>query len=330
MKTKSLTNVQIKDAELGIVTGVFATYNVIDRDGDVHRKGCFTEGASVVISAYGHKSWDGALPVGHGTIKSDGDAAVFEAQFLMNTINGRDTFETVKALSEQGLQEWSYSLYEVEAERGTFQNKNVRFINKVGLVKEVSPTLMGAGINTRTTDVKGVKQLSSTIARMLCDAGEARWRFSDFGYGYCYLDDFDVDDNTAVFCIIDYTTGDRVRSYVQVDFTRTDTSVLLGDVETEVEYTTLYLPKGSKFSEHFDFALRGVKQLAEMATERLTVRAAEGKSITEQTDAYDQILAELVPLKTAIDTATQSPTAEADDLLANELVRFEISQGETA
>ena len=61
-----------------------------------------------------------------------------------------------------------------------------------------------------------------------------------------------------------------------------------------------------------------------MASERLTLRAAEGKSIVEQINAYARLVAELAPLKHAIDTATPIPS----DDLEREFARFvAISQG---
>lgn len=324
---KSLADVRVKDTDQGIVELVFATFNKIDKDGDVTYKGAFTNGAAVAISAWSHASWEDKLPYGVGTIKETATEAVAEVKFLMDTTHGRDAFLTVKALSEAGIQEWSYSLEEVEAERGTFEGKSVRFLKKI-TVKEVSPLLRGAGTDTRTLGVKGErKQLMSMVVRMLNEAGRARWEHE---LSYVYLDDFDLDDGTAVFCVIDYSLGERERYLVQVDFTRTATSVELGETETSVESTTIYLPKGAKFSEHSDFALRGVKSLVEMAVERLTLRAAEGKAITEQTDAYDRLCAELVPLKSAIDDATHPPADDdqaAADLFANSLVASLIAQG---
>lgn len=295
--------VQIKDADQGIVELAFARFNKIDGDGDVTLKGAFAGNPPVVLSAYGHKSWDGALPYGTGTIREGDVDAIAEVKFELDTTHGRDAFLIVKALSEAGLQEWSYSLENVESERGTVDGKSVRILRKI-FVKEISPVLRGAGTDTRTLDVKAErKQLMSMVARMLDDAGRERF---DTSYGYSYLDDFDLDEGFAVFCVVSYESGARERRLVQIDYTRDATSVTLGEVETEVETTTVYLPKGSKFSEHFDFALRGVKQLTEMAVERLTLRAAEGKSISEQVEAHDALTAALAPLKAAID-ATQPP-----------------------
>lgn len=319
MITKTLSNVRIKNEDLGQIEAVFSTLDVVDHDGDLTVKGAFTDGAAVVISAYGHRSWDGELPLGKGTIRESGDEVVLDGEFFMDTTHGRDAFLTVKALSEAGLQEWSYSLEDVEAERRTVGGKSVRVIKKV-TVKEVSPVLRGAGIDTRTLVAKSAterKQLMSMIARMLDEAGEARWG-SDI-YGYVYLDDFDLDDMTAVFCIRDFGTEERYR--IQVGFTRTETSVTLSDAETQVEYTTVYLPKGSKFSEHRDLTLRGVKEFVEMTQSRLTARVAEGKSIDEQRDALGLLEAEVEVLRKSLDDATQPPpTGDEVDITHLQLI----------
>lgn len=156
MDTKQLARVEIKDADKGEIAAVFATLNVIDHDGDVTVKGAFTDGAPVAISAYNHQSTrGGALPVGKGRIRETDTEAVFEGRFFMDTAHGLDTFKTVKALSDDDGpgQEWSYTLVDVEAEMGEFAGKRVRFLKSIA-VPEVSPVLMGAGIDTRTLAVK--------------------------------------------------------------------------------------------------------------------------------------------------------------------------------
>lgn len=295
---KALTGVRIKDATQGIVELAFATFDKIDKDGDVTLKGAFEDGAAVVLSAYGHSSWTGELPLGHGTIHETAKEAVADVQFLLETTHGRDAFLTVEALSAKGLQEWSYSLENVEYERGEFEGKSVRFLKKI-TVKEVSPVLRGVG-DTRTLDVKQQKQLTSMIARMLDEAGSSR-----FGgeYGYCYLEDFDIDKSFAVFCVIDYSMGERERYHIQVDYARTDTSVTLGDVETLVEYTTVYLPKGTKFSEHAAKVLADVDALIARASEVMALRAEKGKTLSDESsaqlkalrDRLDELVAEIPP-----------------------------------
>jgi hypothetical protein len=158
MKRKSIPagRVTIKNADEGIVEAVFATLGVIDKDGDVITKGAIPNGAKVTISAYGHKSWEGALPVGLGTISEVGDEAIVSARFFMDTDAGRDTFTTVKNLAAEGLGEWSFSLRNVEAERGELDGVKANIITAVE-VHEVSPVLLGAGVDTRTLVTKGAK-----------------------------------------------------------------------------------------------------------------------------------------------------------------------------
>lgn len=170
MQTKALTRVEIKDADRGEVSAVFSTFDVIDKDGDVTRKGAFTDGAPVVISAYGHGSWHGALPVGKGVIRVSDTEAVMDGRFLMDTTHGRDTFLTVKALSEgDSLQEWSYSLDDIKSSQGEFDGREVRFLERI-TVKEVSPVLVGAGVDTRTLAVKAAdKTFSEHAAAVMAD-----------------------------------------------------------------------------------------------------------------------------------------------------------------
>lgn len=151
METKSLNRVEIKDAAKGEVDVVFATLDVIDSDGDVTVPGAFQEGAEVVISAYGHTSWQGALPVGKGQIRTVGDEAIMSGQFFMDTTVGRDTFAVVKELGS--LQQWSYGFDVTESAFGEKDDQNVRFLKGLE-VYEVSPTLLGAGVNTRVLSAK--------------------------------------------------------------------------------------------------------------------------------------------------------------------------------
>jgi hypothetical protein len=154
MDKKSLARFEVKDETKGEVEAVFATLNVKDHDGDVTVPGAFDNGAEVVISAYNHKSWEGALPVGKGVISEVGNEVVMKGQFFLNTTAGRDTFEVVKQLG--GRQEWSYGFNVDESEHGEFEGKSARILKKM-TVHEVSPVLRGAGLGTRTTHAKSLK-----------------------------------------------------------------------------------------------------------------------------------------------------------------------------
>lgn len=159
MKTKGLSSIEIKDADQGVVAAVFSTFGVIDSDGDVTRPGAFEDGAPVRISAYGHGSWAGALPVGKGTIRQTKKEAILDGQFFLDTTAGRDTFTVVKELG--ALQEWSYGYDPVEFSFGEQNDQKVRFLDKLK-VFEVSPVLIGAGVNTRTLVAKSRGDLRFT------------------------------------------------------------------------------------------------------------------------------------------------------------------------
>lgn len=152
---KTMSGVTVKDATKGEVSAVFSTFNVVDKDGDLTLPDAIKDGMEVVISAYGHQSHYGALPVGKGVIRTTKTEAILDGQFFMNTTHGRDTFEVVKELG--AAQEWSYSLHNVTSKTEERDGQVVNVLENIGLIKEVSPVLIGAGVNTRTLVAKGLK-----------------------------------------------------------------------------------------------------------------------------------------------------------------------------
>jgi len=150
MKRKMFAPGEMKVDEKGHIKAAFAQLNVIDSDGDVTVNGAFPR-KDVPMSAYGHTSWDGALPVGKGAITEDGDWAVFEGDFFMDTTHGHDAYLTVKGLGE--LAEYSYGFDTLDAERGTFEGEPATYLKSLD-VFEVSPVLKGAGVGTHTLAIK--------------------------------------------------------------------------------------------------------------------------------------------------------------------------------
>ncbi|MEV1245097.1 HK97 family phage prohead protease [Nonomuraea sp. NPDC049750] len=176
MDTKNL-RVEIKDEAKGEVRAIFSTFNAIDSDRDVTRPGAFTDGAEVPISAYGHTSWSGMLPVGKATIRQTSKQAILEGRFFMDTAAGRDTFTTVKELGELG--QWSYGYDPVEYSFGEFEGQRVRFLDALK-VHEVSPVLVGAGVGTRTlsaksADVGAAAKAGRPVAPHECEVTSRSW-----------------------------------------------------------------------------------------------------------------------------------------------------------
>lgn len=149
-KATTLRKLQFKQGEEeGHVTAVVSTLDVIDRDQDITLHGAFQEGQPVRIASWGHK-WH-ELPVGKGTIRESGNEAVFEGQFFLDTTPGMDTYKTVKNLGE--LQEWSYGFDILKSSFGERDGQQVRFLESLN-VFEVSPVLLGSGLDTRTESIK--------------------------------------------------------------------------------------------------------------------------------------------------------------------------------
>lgn len=151
MDTKQIGRVEIKNADKGEVTAVIATFDVVDSDGDVTYPDAFDGNGEFAISAYGHASWGGALPVGKGRLRTTRKEAILEGQFFIDTTHGRDTFATVKQLGPLG--QWSYGYDVLKHSFGDFGGRRVRFLEKLA-VQEASPVLVGAGVNTRTLGTK--------------------------------------------------------------------------------------------------------------------------------------------------------------------------------
>ncbi|GAB2820592.1 hypothetical protein GCM10022221_18150 [Actinocorallia aurea] len=162
MDGKSLKGFSVKSEDRGEVVAVFSTFLKRDSDGDVTLPGAFTNGAEVLISAYGHKSWDGLLPVGRGRIVTSSTDARLHGRFFLDTTAGRDTFTVVKELGQLG--QWSYGYDVLDQEYGTFEGKQVRFLKSLA-VHEVSPVLVGAGRGVRTLSAKSASTDRAALQR---------------------------------------------------------------------------------------------------------------------------------------------------------------------
>lgn len=135
------------DGENGQFTAVFATLNVIDHDDDVTLPGAFDD-QDVLIEPWNH-GWD--LPVGKGMIHEEGEEAIVDGRFFLEIPEAKNHYVVAKELSEK--QEWSYTFRVLEWKQGEFEGRKVRFLEKMEVIG-VSQVSKGAGINTRTTDIK--------------------------------------------------------------------------------------------------------------------------------------------------------------------------------
>lgn len=152
---KSFCTFEIKDAEKGEVEAIIATLGVVDKDEDIIRSDAVPNGSKVSMSAYGHDAVWGARPVGKGTLHTVGNKLVFKGRMFLATSGGRDTFECLKEMGED--QEWSFGFRILGAEVPSEEERKEgarRILTKLDAF-EVSPVIVGAGVGTQTTAVKG-------------------------------------------------------------------------------------------------------------------------------------------------------------------------------
>ncbi len=164
METKKLLSTGVKSLDgAGELMAVFCTLEVLDLDGDVIKRGAI-QPTDVKLAAFGHK-WN-SLPIGKGKIYERGKEAIFEGQIFTNTVDGKETYETLKSLGD--LAEFSFGFDILESRSGSWQGKPCRELLKLKIF-EVSPVFMGAGIDTRILSIKssgggGLKDPVSVLA----------------------------------------------------------------------------------------------------------------------------------------------------------------------
>ncbi len=175
----ALSRVEIKSPDRGEVMAIFSTFGVRDLDGDVVLREAIEDGTEVVISSYGHTSWGGALPVGKGRVRVTESEAILDGQFFLDTTAGRDTFTVVKELGVK--QAWSFGFDVLDAEHAEIDGQDTKILRKLRIF-EVSPVLLGAGINTRTL---AAKALTTTDPAELAAAEYARFVAAELDRAVC-------------------------------------------------------------------------------------------------------------------------------------------------
>jgi len=165
MSEKEVKNIdlELKSETEGKVSAVFSVFNSLDSDGDIVLPGSIKSGfkSGSVPMVWAHK-WD--MPIGKGSIKSDGEKATFEGEFFMDTESGKEAYKIVKNMAD--MQQWSFGYRVNDAERGKIgegeEEKDARFLKDL-TVFEVSPVLVGANQDTYTMAIKSNEELLKEI-----------------------------------------------------------------------------------------------------------------------------------------------------------------------
>lgn len=246
---KSFGALEIKNEELGEVSAIVATLEVVDRDGDVILPGAIpVAGTKVKLSGYGHDViLQDAPPVGIGTISEEGGKAVFNGRFFMSTQRGREAFATVKELGTDG--EWSFgfpnSTVKTAKMTDAWKEKGARRLIKSLEPVEASPVFRGAGMNTMTMHVKATKAADESLTdrmRAVNDALYARNEAQPEGerdqywWGREVFDDHVIVEAGTRLLRIEYTVDE-------------EGAVVLGEA-TEVEI--VYQPVEEKAGDEVD------------------------------------------------------------------------------
>ena len=151
MERKSFDLKDIGDS--GKITAVFATFNVIDKDGDVTLPGAFGQQEVKVQPA--HDSSTFAL--GKGRTRETSTEALVDIQMNLDIPAARDWFKSIQfdLNPKYGppLQEWSYGYRILDSDYEVRDDVEVQILKSVA-VHEVSPVMLGAGENTRTVSTK--------------------------------------------------------------------------------------------------------------------------------------------------------------------------------
>lgn len=145
---------------------VIATLNVIDKDGDVTIPGAFGEQTAPMVPAH---DWS-ATPIGKARIFEKEDQVLAEFKLNLKTVEGLNWYEALKFDLDHppAKQEYSYG-YEIGingSEMGEFSGVRVRYLKKI-TVHEVSPVLLGAGMDTGTIGIKNGGDKGRRLSHLL-------------------------------------------------------------------------------------------------------------------------------------------------------------------
>ncbi len=149
METKSFRLKEFDDE--GVGSAVIATLGVLDRDGDVILPGAFGVQHVAVVPAHDAS----VVPLGKAVISERGNEAIAEFNLNTNIQGGKEWASHLKFDLAHGeaVQQWSFRYDVIDGATGEFGGEPARFLKSLQ-VPEVSPVLVGAGINTRTMAAK--------------------------------------------------------------------------------------------------------------------------------------------------------------------------------
>ena len=336
MSEKEVKNIDLefkKESE-GKVSAVFSVFNSLDSDGDIVLPGSIKSGfkSGSVPMVWAHK-WD--MPIGKGTINSDGDKATFEGEFFMDTESGKEAYNIVKNMAD--MQQWSFGYRVNDAERGKIgegdEEKDARFLKDL-TVFEVSPVLVGANQETYTLAIKSNKELVED----LIDEEKAVLGSSSFGKEPVSEE---LNEEDAVSPVVEGTeetveVSDEMPSAEELvanpaKYLKELYKLKEAELQTQ-EQISEDAPKA--FSEQVKDVLAALNDLMVRATAIAMLRAKDGRKLGEKaTDALRAVQDDLqdawVELDQFIDNVSDTAVVTEDDVDVEEELPVEEPEDES-
>jgi len=132
----------------GKLTAAIVRFDTIDSDQDVILRSAWLPGQVVpIVPAHDWQSY----AIGEGITAQSGEWGVVDGELFTDTTLGMDWYRSMKRRGSR--QQWSFGFEITEAERGTIDDKAVRFIQGLRLF-EASPVLVGAQSASHLVSIK--------------------------------------------------------------------------------------------------------------------------------------------------------------------------------
>ena len=329
-------DLELKQETEGKVSAVFSVFNSLDSDGDIVLPGSIKSGfkSGSVPMVWAHK-WD--MPIGKGSIDSDGDKATFNGEFFMDTESGKEAYKIVKNMAD--MQQWSFGYRVNDAERGKIgegeEEKDARFLKDL-TVFEVSPVLVGANQDTYTMAIKSNEELLKEIVGN--DEEKAVLGSSSFGKEPVSET---LEEEDAVNPAVEVEEVNKEKSVTVQELLENPTVYLKelyklkeAQLETQEEISE-DAPKA--FSEQVKDVLAALNDLMVRATAIAMLRAKDGRKLGEKAtealravqedlqDAWveldqfiDNVGENTVVVEDSVDVEEELPAEEVEDVPAEE------------
>jgi|GEM_PF-3054194 len=141
-----------------------ATLSAVDGDGDTYAPGAFAgeDGGGQTVKVLAAHEW-GTVPIGKARVYERGDEALADFKLNLESPTAREWYAALKfdldaeRSGGQPVQEWSYGFRIADSGIEMRNGERVRVLKRVK-VHEISPVVLGAGVNTATLALKAERR----------------------------------------------------------------------------------------------------------------------------------------------------------------------------